>query len=62
MNTIKVNIYQCNDEVIPQGSPLSLNLEGNEEAYHTKLRAEANARGHYLSKYSTNPEWNPPKE
>jgi len=47
----------CDENFIPYGSPETLHLEANEEEYHKDKRVSALEKGHYISKESTNPEW-----
>lgn len=54
-----VNIYQCDEDWIPQGKPTEGTHTDDEEAYHRLLRIEASKREHYVKEQSTNPEWNP---
>lgn len=56
---LAINAYTADHNFIPLGEPILSSLKINEEEYHKTLRADANAHGHYVKGYSTNPEWNP---
>lgn len=54
-----LNIYGCDENFIPMGTPITKELVGDEESYHKSLRKDAEKRGQYVPGHSTNPEWNP---
>ena len=54
-----VSIYRCNEEFLPMGEPVTKDLMGKEMDYHISLRKDSSQKGHFISDYSTNPEWNP---
>lgn len=56
---IDVDIFNCTEGFIPVGEPLMSQVEGVESEYHTKLRADASEKGHYVPEESTDPQWNP---
>lgn len=58
-NDFTVNIYHCNEDFIPKGTPVTKDLIGDEEQYHRSLRKDAHTKGHFVAGHSTNPEWNP---
>lgn len=56
---LQVELYSCDEEFIPQGSPSKSIHEKDEETYHKELRALAKEKGHFVPEESTDPEWNP---
>ena len=54
-----VSIYRCNEEFLPMGEAVTKDLLGSEVDYHKSLRKDSIEKGHFMSDYSTNPEWNP---
>jgi hypothetical protein len=56
---LKVEVYVCNDEFIPIGTPSVSIHEDPEEKFHTDLRAQSYSFDHFVYEESTNPEWNP---
>ena len=58
---VHLDIYICNEEWIPTGTPEKKYLPENvsEETYHKALREEATKAAEFEPGYSSNPEWNP---
>lgn len=57
-----VDVFTCNDDFIPIGTPASGVSAFDEPEYHIKLRKEADAKGQYVREESTNSEWDPEKQ
>lgn len=56
---LRVSIYACDEEFVPLNKPHVVELEGDEEDYHKKLRKDSHEKGHFVAGHSTNPEWSP---
>lgn len=56
---LSINAYSADHNFMPMGEPIVSALPINEEEYHKKLRSDAHSQGHYVKRYSTDPEWNP---
>lgn len=57
---LSIDLYQCDEDFKEMGIPEKfIMVDQSEEEFHTKLRIEANEKGHYVPEYSTNHEWNP---
>lgn len=59
-NTLTINVYGCDENCIPKGSPVtSIITDKNEEEYHRSLRSDAMERDQLIKGNCTNPEWTP---
>ena len=59
-NTLTVNVYGCDENCIPKGTPVtSIITDKNEEEYHRNLRNDAMERNQLVIGYCTDPEWTP---
>ena len=56
---LAVDLYYCNEEWIPKGTPHLSVDKRTEEEFHRELRSQSKAKGHFVPTESTNPEWNP---
>ena len=56
---VDVDIYMANEDFYPEGKSSVGYAQQNEEEYHKELRFKSHERGHFISEFSTNPEWNP---
>lgn len=58
-NVMSLRVYQCTEDFLPVGVPVRSSMLMDEGEYHTKLRAEAEAKGHFIPAHSTDPQWSP---
>lgn len=58
-NEVDVDIFLCNEEFEPMGTPSLGYSPQNEETYHTELRKQAKEKGQFVPEFSTNSELNP---
>jgi len=59
-NGLYISLYQADENYKPIGVPEEFgNPATTEEQFHKNLRKEANEKGHYRPRFSTNPDWNP---
>lgn len=56
---VDVDVFLADEDFLPMGRTSLSVSEMDEPEYHIKLRKEASEKGHFVSEYSTDPEWNP---
>lgn len=54
-----ISVFDGENDFLPQGRPEIFIKEIGQEEYHRTLRIDAVKKGHFVPRYSTNPEWSP---
>lgn len=57
--TVDVDIFICDENFEPTGTPSIGYCDKDEETYHKELRKEAHSREQFVPEYSTDPQWSP---